>query len=281
MPLRVRRTLARLPLLALLVATLLLGGCIKRVRDLPEAGRRETMAVYEGYPVPAAPPDPTFATFTRTQAQTSLQRLVVVPFGWSVYIEKEPQALLTQAQVQRYATILARELPRLKPGERIEFGFSDHIGGGVVTMDVYPDGAYLVYAFRELMLDPSSLQGEKAVPRPGGRIEPQPGQIIRQSSPNDAVRVHDPVRADALNAAVARGERLALIDDALKQKVIAEDEAERLRKALDTRAALPLAVWKTYFQKRTLLQKSFNEQLIEAPAYEQTRKRLEAELTGS
>jgi hypothetical protein len=101
---------------------------------------------------PRPAPGPEFQDLKDFKIARSLNR-VIVRYGRVISFNRsDPVPLFSEDQVRVLTEILLRELPALPADQRIGLFFSDQYRHDVVDVEIYPEGDYLVYDFRALMV---------------------------------------------------------------------------------------------------------------------------------
>ena len=109
----------------------------------------------------------------------SLSRVVVRYTKVILFIRSDPVPLFSEEQVRLLSEVLLRELPALPADKRIGLAFYDQYRGGLVHVELYPEGDYLVYDFRALMVPKDGTRGRRGSPGPNyGVLYPQRNQIV-------------------------------------------------------------------------------------------------------
>jgi hypothetical protein len=128
---------------------------------------------------PRPAPGAEFQDLDETKLARSLRR-VVVRYGKVIsFYRSDPVPLFTPEQVGMLSAVLLRELPALPADKRIGLAFLDQYRGDLVDIELYPEGEYLVYNFRALMV----LKDDRQRNRVGGSLNygvllPQRDQIV-------------------------------------------------------------------------------------------------------
>ena len=227
-----------------------------------------------GLRAPDAPP--VSAELTAANLEESLRRIMVEYHMTTSFVRTDPMPLLTQRQTETFAAILARELPAMRPNQRIRFSFKDARKGNPNEMDVYRDGPYLVYDFALFVANPKLAMNPNEPPFSEASVVELPSQKVWAAYPRAIYR--DPVAGTAEAKAVQRADKLALVAAAHAEGVIGPEEADRLRQLVEQHPEIQLGTWRRYWDKRGTLSKAHDLGLVDDPAYRAQRERLEREL---
>jgi len=255
--------------------TLALAACaITRQEPLLDGPGLQVRRVTGDRPATVAP-DPRTRDLTRLEVEASLRRIVVDYHGAVSFISAGVRPLLSESQVKSFGQVLHRELSTLQPNQRVRFRFRDAKQNFAVEMDVYPDGANLVYAFLKLVEFPGYTPAPGEMIVPGADLVPQPGQEATRRAP---LLLKDPVVAEEAAQARGRADRLALVDVARADGVIDAAEQERLRALVDGQPRIPLDAWRAYWDQRRTLKKALEQQIVDEAAYRVQLERIQGEL---
>jgi hypothetical protein len=224
-------------------------------------------------PRPAAPP---LAALSSAELEGSLRRITVRYHRVVSFVKTDPMPLLTVEQAREFAPLLAKELPRLAPRERMRVQFRDARTGNQNVMEVYPQPPFLVYEFEWLVVNPEGVIGPGGDRQPGADIEVLPGQMT--SLRFSVVTLKDPVSGAALDAAQAAKAKTDLILAARSEQIMDDSEGERLVKLAETQPRVSLEAWRLYLDKRRTLSKARAQGLMDEAAYSAQLTRLEREL---
>lgn len=269
------------PAVLLLAALGLLAGCsIPRTEPVYQA-EEPRLEVWRLTAQPArhAPPDPELSSLTGAQVDASLQRLTARLGTWISVVRTDPKPLLSRAQRERLAPVLARELPALAPDERLVMRFFDPHEGYRYTVHMHLSGRFLVYHFVERGIDPAVAQMPDREPRAQAALAEQPGQMVELRGNTGTVR--DPVtRQEALQARTLR-DKLELVNRAAGQGLLDEAEARALRQRVRDDPDIPLTAWRTYMRRRSALEQARLEGLFSEAEYAERLDTLEAELDAA
>jgi len=264
--------------LAAVAFLLVLGACApSTVRTLPVEEGDAVLQLEAGHPRPGKPPAPELRPLSVLQVEHSLERLVVRPHTFILFADKQPERLLTDDQVRRYAAVLTPALNALAPDQRLWLQFFDKKHKLINEVRIYLEGDDLVYSFVRLYREDRPLEAHE-VPSNGAAFVLQPGQRVLDRAPIDTLVLRDPLRAATLLKAQARADKRAMIDKALAAEVIDSDEAERLRREVEAKPNIAVNAWSRYFEKRETLERAHNQGLMDAAARAAALEKLEGEL---
>jgi hypothetical protein len=208
---------------------------------------------------------------------SSLKRILVRYHGVVSFSKSDPVPLLTNEQADAFAAILSRELPSLAGNQRIRFSFKDARKRNLNELDVYVDGAYLVYYFNMLVGNPKLAMNVGDPPFSEATIWELPGQDISQAVPA-AVILKDPIPNTREARAADLAGALAQIEEQRTAGAIPAEEATRLKALAEQHPQVRAATWRTYWEKRTTLRKAKDQGLFDESGYKAQLAKIEAEL---
>jgi hypothetical protein len=229
---------------------------------------------------PAAHPatDPQVLTVSESELQTSLRSITVRYIKYTRVVLTDPRPLLSDEQVTQYAAILARELPKLTPTERLRFTFQDrYLGPGApVDMEVYRDGNSLMFWFNALAADENTGMSSGLGEKFRGFLEPSvPGQKIVNQSTSESLAY--PLLGSEREKAAELDAKQRLFSEARTDALFDPAEAATLE-PLIAQPKPTLDAWKAYWDKRRTLKKALDQDLIDREAYRKQSERLNREL---
>jgi hypothetical protein len=275
-----QRRAARL-LTAWLLAVLLLAGCTmveRQVVSVDEQARRE-VAILTGTPAPDPPPSAKFAALTPLQVEIGLKRLIVEPSTWTTLLHDPPTAFLSPEQVGWARDAIAAELPRLRAQQRLQLRFRDRFHQFGVEVELYGEGANLVYRFTRLASQdeqPGDTLGEKPTrPIAWVRLVEQPGQQVDTDRKAYILR-------EALFATNVQGQSLAelaaAIDQAQQERKLPAQELESVRALLRGQPAFSLEALRLYLDKLETLLRAREQGLFTREEADARKQKLLEEL---
>lgn len=242
---------------ALLLQALLwtvLSACVGSAQSIHTNAPHTTVHRLTGMAQPDQPPHSVFDSLTERDYQARLRRVVVAYSKGISFIREDPVSLFSDREVFEFARILAAEMPPLMPDQRLEFHFKDRRKRLDVVLEAYKDGDYLALKFKALVRDLGALPNWQLVQDNRAVLVPQTGQVVVEQA--DAALLKEPVRPDLLHAAILEQSKLDLIDGALRDEVIEEGEAERLRSIVASSRGTALHPFEIFFQERRKLGKA-------------------------
>jgi hypothetical protein len=194
------------------------------------------------------------------------------------FSKTDPMPLLTDDQAGVFASVLATELPTLSPNQRIRFSFPDARKRNLNQLDVYLDGAYIVFYFNVLVGNPRLAMNAGDPPFSEADIFELPGQKVDYALPS-AVILRDPITGtrEASEADVAGA--LALIQQHRASGLVTDEEAARLRAFVAQHPQVRDQAWRLYWEKRATLKKAREQGIIDEAAYNTQLAKIEGELT--
>ncbi len=264
-------------LLTLLLAAVLSACSLTKTEPVSGADGNTKITRYTGFAFAETPADPSTANLPLSEYEASLRRITVRYNKFTAAIKTDPMPLLSERQVSDYAAVLAAEIPKLTAKQRLNFVFTDRYNGRgyTVDMDVYREGIFLVYRFKALSTDLSQnlLFGE--FPTFLAHLEAQPGQQVLNR--DQLAWVKDPLIADVREAASIVQAKQALLDEARKDNLVMRDEVKRLE-AVISRPLPSVDAWKAYWERRRTLQKAYDQNLMDKPAFQAQVDKLNAEI---
>jgi len=161
-------------------AALLLSACAPaNLKTVIEQREGVEISLREERKPPRPPPGPEFQDLNAVMVERSLRR-VVVRYGQVIaFVRSDPVPLFTDEKVTALGEWLARELPNLPADKRIGLNFLDPYRNEVVDIELFPEGDYLVYEFRLLMVAADELQPRRGQRRRHmGIVYPQRVQVL-------------------------------------------------------------------------------------------------------
>jgi len=136
---------------ALTFMVLFTSGCVPDPLPLEtHSGNLHVFRVIEAAP-PATHAGSLFQTMRFSAYDERLGEIYVGVATWASFALTEPKPLFSDLQRLSIAKVLAREIPQLKPTERLLFRFPDQYKNLPIALEIYPDGETLVYLFRKLI----------------------------------------------------------------------------------------------------------------------------------
>jgi hypothetical protein len=274
---------ARLPLwgpaLLTLLACLAVAGCLVTSQRIAELPGDATVSILSNTLEPERPGAPIFARLTAEDYRTNLRRIIVTYSTWISLIRTDPKPLLTKTQVKQFSEILARELPKLRLDQRLEFKFLDPVKNLDVLVEVYEEGEFLVFAFNALSKDLDAPGMRHVQETNKAFIVPQVGQLLTESP--DFVRLKEPVDPDTVIKAQAQQHKIDLIAGALEAKTILAEEAEALGALALRSPYIRVAAFQGFLKKRETLGRARRQDLISEDEFQTRRKKLMAGLAAT
>lgn len=259
-------------------AALLLAGCLiesQTLDTLPEGG---TIARLDGTAAPEQPAAPIFQRLEARQYRASLRRIKIAYATWTTFLYKEPTPLLSEQQVELFGGVLAREVPSLKPDQRIRFRFREVQGDLPVDMQVYPDGERLAFLFTALAREEEPGGGRHSGNLNRATLVPQAGQTTTLTL--DYIVLYEPVDPAAVARAETHQRKLDTIDDARGKSLISDEEAASLRQVTEGPPEISLAVFTALFRRLETLGTARREELVTEEEYQTRRQRLLADMAA-
>jgi len=228
-----------------------------------------------GFSAPETPP--MRSNFSADDIAKSLRRIVVKYHGLISFSLSDPVPLLTTEQSKAYASVLAAELPTLAPNQRIRFSFKDARKHNLNEMDVYAEGAYVVFYFNVLVGNPALALNAGDPPFSEADISQLPGQKVSYALPA-AIILKDPVSGSSEAAAADTAGARALIEENRANGMISAEEAERLRGVVEKHPQVRAEAWRDYWEKRATLKKAREQGLLDDGAYNTRLAKIEQDL---
>ncbi len=262
-------------LLAVWLMAPVLAGCLTGTETIVELNEATWVNRLSNTPSRDKPPIPLLAELTLQDYEIILRRIMISQAGFFAG-EEPPDPLFADRQVLVFSRILRKELPKLEEDQRLQFKFREIYNDGDVLVEIYGDGEFLVFDFAVLSRDINEPRQRHTRPFNRVRIVPQAGQEVVQT-PSRAI-VKEPIRRDM--AAVARllQSKLDQVDAAQRKKVVAEEEADRLREIVKTSDRISLGALKDFFSKRKTLQLSLKQNLLSEEEFQTKLKKLMEQL---
>lgn len=228
-----------------------------------------------GFPAPSKPPS--VGTLSEEDLKASLRRIVVRYHGLISFSKSEPMQLLTVDQVGSFAKVMASEFPTLASNQRIRFSFKDiRKPRDKTEMDVYVDGADIVYYFNMLVANPVYSLNAGDPPFSEAELFEQPGQRTSQALPAAVILLDIANPADAARAALPG--ILAHIEEQRMLGTVTAEEAAHLKAFAREHPEADASGWRTYWDKRVTLRKAREQSLMDEAAYQTQLKKLEQDL---
>lgn len=255
----------------LLGLALFLAGCSGASIALDSASGIQIFKRLDQPPV-SKPPAPAFQGFNQADYEAALGKLEV-RFIFFLSLTT-PRTLFLKSQTKNIARVLTKEIPRLKKNEAIEFKMKDGKNNYPLEVLAWAQGEELFLDFLSLSLHPEEMPTGNRLDRNQAKIQIKPG--VRKETRSNSILV---ALAMTGKAATKGNEQTQLkaISQALKEKIITSQEASQLKNLAQKAKGTP-GTWLKYFQKRTLLEKSFKADLFTAAEYQSRKKSLINEL---
>jgi hypothetical protein len=264
----------RAALLGALVGFVALGGCTW-TRSEPVASPVPDTKItrFSGYRYGEEASDPRTAAPSALDVEDSLRKIRVSYRGLTAFSRSDAEPLLTERQILGFSLVLASELPKLKDTQRLVFQFDDkRLGRGyAVEMEVFREGASLVYRFPVLVMNRQQTVFLGEPPPFQARLEPSSGiEVVNQATVS---WMKYPLLVERRVSAEAEAQKREALQVAKDEGLFETGELPRLEK-LAARAEVSLEVWKSYLDKRRTLVKARSQDLLDAAAYQAQVERL-------
>lgn len=252
------------------LAALLVAGCLVRTEVLLRPDDSTTIVRLSGMPAADAPPGAAFDGLTARDYGAALRRIVVRYATWISFSSGRPVALLSESQWVRFSEVMAREVPRLAPDQRLEFQFKDARFKLDVVMAVHGEGDFLVFRFTSLVKDEDIPITRSLGPQDQADLVAQAGQELSESEERSILR--EPMQRDVASAARELQGKRDLISTALREELVGDLEAKKLLDIMRAAPRLPVEALRTYMEKRKTLATARRQALL---TREEFRTRLE------
>ncbi len=187
-----------------------------------------------------------------------------------------PKALLTKAQTQALARVLAEHLPILGEKQSLVIVFHDFMTGMRYRAKVRWQTGWIRFVFDEFAVNPqlfpyphSSSKDPKIF---RAVFFPQEGQELEYTR-FDGVSLRLPVDATARNEADVLLKKRALAQEAVKNHLLSPAEAATIALWMGKRRDISLDRWQRYLEKRKTLKNALHQTLFTPTEY---AERLEA-----
>lgn len=261
-----------------LFSAMLAVACGPTIRPVPVDPEIKAVVTVEGNLELADPPaDPVIKTLTSFDIEASLRRVTVRVSTWTSLVRTDPKPLFSDAQAAQFSKIIAKELPTLRPDERIRLLFKDQYKKYKVDLYVYGEGSDLVYRFEALIGPQESHSTPNESVLGHGYLEQLPGQTVTTGATVQVLR--HPAKREVLAQMRTRDSIRNGIAAALKEERITAEEHDKLINTANRLTNPSEEPWKVFWDKWNLLRKARDQDLITKPAYVERKQSLMQQLS--
>lgn len=271
------RTRSGLNSLLLVSISAALVGCLVGSEIIVKVDRRNHISRLTNTESRDETPIPLLNELTRQDYEVSLRRIIITYIPYLSFTQSEPKPLFSDENLRLLTPVLQQHLPNLKEDERIQFRFVDPYVKEDVLVEIFADGEYLVFDFKALSRDVDAPPDRRVEPRDRSFISPQAGQLLRELQLRSILK--EPIRRDRVAIARLLQKKLDMISEAQREKVIDEDEEERLRTIVNENEGVTEIQLEVFLEKRRTLEAALKQKLFTEQDYNAKIESLTRELT--